>query len=504
MRAARRPPSTLLFASAMAAASRAPAGTAGITKWHHYWSAAEPPPWESGAPASQLVAHARAVPLSGLRCAELCCGSGANSVFMAEAGAARVVGVDLVPRAIALANERAAALTPAARSSLRFVVGDVLGPAEALGLPELAADGQFDFVFDCQGFHCLRESNGAAAARAIARLLRPGGRLLSLCGRQAEDEEEPPEGDEGQPRRCGPPRLSREEAIAAFEEHGGLELVSIAPGRFDTTPAYSARGPPCWVAMLRKPSSSRAAAMAPGADELPRVPAGWAARTTSLELLCSPRESADATAAALAAHFGHLPRVSVVRADIRTLEFRQPRSALITPANTRCCMGGGFDASVAARLGWPAGWPESPAPNPLQVRVRDSARPGGSDAGRVGGGYGGVEGEQPAEIELPIGQAIAVPLAPGELQAKDPGLTGLCWLIASPTMALPAAPLPSAEPVRVAMRAAMAEARKVDAELIVCPSFGTGWGGLSSAEASRAMLKGFEEAWSAKAQDGDD
>lgn len=216
------------------------------------------------------------------------------------------------------------------------------------------------------------------------------------------------------------------------------------------------------------------------------VPAAWASSTATLELLCSPRASADGIADALADRFGHLPRAAVMRADVRARELSAPRTALLTPSNTSCCMGGGFDAAIAARLGWHAGWPESAQPNPLQLLLLPPSLP-----------------SPPTPPTLRVGRAIAVPITP-EASARGAapgrpgtqgGLGGMRWLIAAPTMDLPAAPLGSAAPVRAAVRAAMAEARAVGAEHIVCPPFGTGWGALSPAAAAAAMLAGFEDAW---------
>jgi O-acetyl-ADP-ribose deacetylase (regulator of RNase III) len=204
-----------------------------------------------------------------------------------------------------------------------------------------------------------------------------------------------------------------------------------------------------------------------------------------------PIDFADALAAELASTFAHLPRVELVRtSNLSRLELTFPATALVTPANTACCMGGGFDAAIAARLGWVAGPPDSRELNPLQRSLLS------------GTGTRAEGAENGAPALLPVGSAVAVPLAlddssmAGALaQEGASSWSGVRWLIAAPTMALPAQPLPSPAPVHAAIRAAMTEARRVRAEHIVCPSFGTGWGGLSPREASEAMLGGFCEAW---------
>lgn len=288
----------------------------------------------------------------------------------------------------------------------------------------------------------VRHAGGAddeRAVRAITCLLWPGGCLFSLSSRPDASAERA----EG-----GPPRLSRHALVAAFVRAGGLQLLSLSPSRFDADPADPIeRAAPCWTAHLRKPSrralaeTAVAAARAPRVSGAAREPAVWDGATAELGLPCSPGASADALAAALAARFGHMPRARVVRADIRTHALDASRTALVTPTNTACCMGGGFDAAVAARLGWSTGWPESASPNPLQRAVGSGAQEGG----------GGWE----CAACLPVGQAVAVAVQPA-LEAGVPAAAcdaacaldgcvakrhGLRWLVAAPPMALPAAPL---------------------------------------------------------------
>jgi demethylmenaquinone methyltransferase/2-methoxy-6-polyprenyl-1,4-benzoquinol methylase len=112
----------------------------------------------------QLIALAAIQP--GERVLDLACGTGDLTFAAADRGG-RAVGLDFTPRMVQLAQIRAAS---AAIPAARFVIGDMM----ALPLP---ADST-DIVTTGYG---LRNVPGLAASIAeIHRVLRPGGRLLSL------------------------------------------------------------------------------------------------------------------------------------------------------------------------------------------------------------------------------------------------------------------------------------------------------------------------------------
>ena len=107
----------------------------------------------------------------GLRVADIGCGIGTVSAWMAEQVGPRgeVVGVDVSPEQIAQAREMAA---PLALPQLRFAVGG----ASDTGLPR----GAFDLVF-CR-FVLMHMRQPEAALREMAALLRPGGLLVCEDG----------------------------------------------------------------------------------------------------------------------------------------------------------------------------------------------------------------------------------------------------------------------------------------------------------------------------------
>lgn len=163
----------------------------------------------------------------------------------------------------------------------------------------------------------------------------------------------------------------------------------------------------------------------------------------------------------------------MARTDVTQLTLSTDDTAMLSPANTQGSMGGGFDAAVARVLGWPAGRPDTPEPNPLQASMQLAGKP-----------------------ELPVGQAMAVEISHTGMSPQQAGRwKGLRWLIAAPTMPLPPGPIHDPGVVTAAMRAGVECARGVSAQCIVSPAFGTGWGGLDGPIAAEAMVTGFHEAW---------
>jgi demethylmenaquinone methyltransferase/2-methoxy-6-polyprenyl-1,4-benzoquinol methylase len=106
-------------------------------------------------------------PLAGRRVVDLACGTGDITYLLKSAGA-RVIGLDITPRMIALAQEKSSACNGAVRPV--FVVGDMAD----LPFPNAA----FDVVTTGYGLRNVPELSRAISE--IARVLRPGGFFLSL------------------------------------------------------------------------------------------------------------------------------------------------------------------------------------------------------------------------------------------------------------------------------------------------------------------------------------
>lgn len=141
--------------------------------------------WEAPAVPSELVAvvaellaalAAAGRPPGSATALDVGCGAGLEAVHLAEAGL-RVIAVDSSRPALELARERAEAAGVALD----------LRPGSALALP--VASASIDLALDRGCLHGIDREDRPAYAAEIARVLRPGGRLL-LRGARHDDEEQ--------------------------------------------------------------------------------------------------------------------------------------------------------------------------------------------------------------------------------------------------------------------------------------------------------------------------
>lgn len=165
-------------------------------------------PWDSGVPPPELVSviegDGRLAPGKAL---DLGCGTGTNCIYMAQ-HAWEATGVDFVPRAIAMAREKAAR----AKVSPRFVVGDVTR------LTERGLDVPFDLLLDLGCFHSIPDAGREGYARGATAVAKPGATMLLFCFVRPDN-----------PRRLGPRGVTRDEIPQRFA--AGWDVVSEEKGR---------------------------------------------------------------------------------------------------------------------------------------------------------------------------------------------------------------------------------------------------------------------------------
>ncbi len=125
-------------------------------------------PWELGRPRPQLKDLVESGAVKPGKALDICCGAGTNTVYLATKGF-EVTGIDISPRAIAIAEEKAKDFGV----KIRFNVGS------SVALPY--EDGEFDFVFDMGCFHHIHPEDREKFIAGIRRVLKDGGSYFMTC-----------------------------------------------------------------------------------------------------------------------------------------------------------------------------------------------------------------------------------------------------------------------------------------------------------------------------------
>lgn len=124
--------------------------------------------WQRPHPPADLVSLVEgptALPTG--RALDLGCGTGTDTTYLASHGW-QVTAIDMVPKALAMAERRASAAGVAAR----FVAGDVTR------LPDLDIGEGYDLVVDFGCFHTLPDDRRAAYVTSVSRVVAEGATLL--------------------------------------------------------------------------------------------------------------------------------------------------------------------------------------------------------------------------------------------------------------------------------------------------------------------------------------
>jgi len=126
-------------------------------------------PWNSETPPEILVDLVKSGKVKPCRAIDLGCGAGNYALFLASAGF-DMTGVDISSRAIEIARENAA------KRGIRctFLVADLLGDLHEIRDP-------YEFAYDWEVLHHIFPEDRERYVRNVHRILRPGGKYLSVC-----------------------------------------------------------------------------------------------------------------------------------------------------------------------------------------------------------------------------------------------------------------------------------------------------------------------------------
>ncbi|HEY7583385.1 MAG TPA: class I SAM-dependent methyltransferase [Acidimicrobiia bacterium] len=159
------------------------------------------------------------------------CGTGEHALMFAEQGL-EVLGIDISPRAIEMAKEKAA------RRGLdaEFAVGDVL-ELDRLGR-------RFATVIDSAVFHVFGDVDRARYVESLASVLDPGGLLYLLVFSEHTPGEE------------GPRRVTQGELRLAFAN--GWDVRQIEPALIEVREDYGLDPARAWLARIVKTDADSA------------------------------------------------------------------------------------------------------------------------------------------------------------------------------------------------------------------------------------------------------
>jgi len=204
-------------------------GVRAIERWDAAYRGKQPPGWDTGRPATDLVKAVESGLLKPCRAVDLGCGTGTNAIYLAGKGF-QVTGIDVASTALAIAQKKA----QEAGVEVRWLLADVLAP------PRLEP---FELVFDRGCYHGVRRQNAAAYVAAVRRLTTPDARVLILAGSANEP-----------PPHYGPPRVKEEAIRADFAK--SFEFEELRETRFDTADPEK-KGALAWFVLLRRGSGER-------------------------------------------------------------------------------------------------------------------------------------------------------------------------------------------------------------------------------------------------------
>ena len=216
-------------------------------KWDNYFADESSGllPWENGLPSSVLNNYLinnnkkNHKITSTIRAIDVGCGSGFNTQLLGKYFS-HVVGLDISKFALMKARlnlfNKNNSNNNDLPSNVEFVLGNLFNETNMESLRN-----NFDFLFDIQVFHALRNLGEEKLVKSFADFLVVGGRCMIICGDAGDSLK-------GEEKRAGPSIVSKFELINAFSPH--FDLISIKHGVFDTTASYE--NFPCLISIWKK------------------------------------------------------------------------------------------------------------------------------------------------------------------------------------------------------------------------------------------------------------
>lgn len=163
-------------------------------------------PWDDPLPPPEILTTAER--LGPGRVLDLGCGYGRAAIYLAGMGW-NAVGIDFIPKAIAVATERAAESGLADRARFYQASADDLA----------FLDDQFDLAIDVGCMHSFTEEMLIAYGQELRRLLKPGATYM-LFAHLRDDEDENDVDSDSRPRG-----IEEAQILALFDDSFHLDVV---------------------------------------------------------------------------------------------------------------------------------------------------------------------------------------------------------------------------------------------------------------------------------------
>jgi SAM-dependent methyltransferase len=181
-------------------------------------------PWNINRPDFNLVNTVNEFEIQPCKSLDIGCGTGDN-VFWAVQNGFKATGIDISPKAIEMAKEKAEKFNVKADFFERDIFKD-----DIPGTP-------YGFIFDRGCFHTFdKKKQRREYARKVASLLAKDGLWLTLAGNH----------DDGR-LDIGPPKRTALDIVRAVEPF--FEIISLKQGRFDSNDEIPSK---IWIALMRK------------------------------------------------------------------------------------------------------------------------------------------------------------------------------------------------------------------------------------------------------------
>ena len=195
-----------------------------LSRWDGAYRGGRRPGWDTGRPASELVAAVTSGRVKPGRAVVLGCGTGTNAIYLAQKGF-DVTALDVAPTALARARDKA----DKAKVNVRWLVTDVLAP------PAL---GTFDFIFDRGCYHGVRRVSATGFVKTVNALSKPGTHMFIIAGNANEA------------RHYGPPRVDETHLVGDFSKT--WDFVSLQEIRLDGRTENTKSSAWAWAVLIRR------------------------------------------------------------------------------------------------------------------------------------------------------------------------------------------------------------------------------------------------------------